>query len=134
MLTEPLGAAAISTERSNLDFVTKALTDRARHHADLSQRDADTLAQLVRARTEDLLDEWSQIALDYDNQGIRLQYQSEVGAARPLLHDFLDPELSQLPKRHWKFRTNRSMRDVEPEVNLWVRALDNTELDEDEDQ
>jgi Helicase conserved C-terminal domain len=133
-LTPPLGAAAISTERSNPDFVTRALTDRARHHADLSQQEADALAQLVRARTEDLLDAWSQIALDYESQGVRLQYQSEVGAARPLLHDFLDPELSQLPKQHWKFRANRSMRDVEPEVNLWVRALDNTELEEDEDQ
>ena len=88
----------------------------------------------MRARTEDLLDEWGQIALDYDNQGIRLQYQNEVGAARPLLHNFLDPELSQLPKRHWKFRANRSMRDVESEVNLWVKALDDTEVDEDEDQ
>jgi hypothetical protein len=133
-LTSPLGAGAISSERSNLGFVTQALTDRARRHADLSPQDAEALTQLVHARTEDLLDEWSQISLDYDNQGIRLQYQREVGAARPLLYDFLDPELSQLPKRHWKFRANRSMRDVEPEVNLWVRTLDNTEVDEDEDQ
>jgi hypothetical protein len=132
-LTPPLGATAITNERSNLEFVTQALVERARRHADLSPKDADAIAQLVRARTEDLLDEWGQIALDYDNQGIRLQYQREIGAARPLLHDFLDPELSQLPKRHQKFRANRSMRDVEPEVNLWVRALDNTEMDE-EDQ
>jgi hypothetical protein len=133
-LTPPLGATAIMTERSSLDFVTQTLGERARRLADLAEHDADALAQLVRARTEDLLDEWSQIALDYDGQGIRLQYQQEVGAARPLLHTFLDPELSQLPRRNWKFRANRSMRDVEPEVNLWVRALDNTELDEDDNQ
>jgi hypothetical protein len=133
-LTPPLGATAIMTERSNLDFVTETLTSRARRHADLSPQDADALAELVRKRTEDLLDEWDKIALDYDKQGIRLQYQArEVGAARPLLHEFLDPELAQLPKRHWKFRANRSMRDVEPEVNLWVRTLDDTELDEDEE-
>jgi hypothetical protein len=132
-LTPPLGAGAIMTERSNLDFVTEALVSRARRHADLSPTDAEALAQLVRKRTEDLLDEWDQIALDYEKQGTRLQYQREVGAARPLLHEFLDPELVQLTKRHWKFRANRSMRDVEPEVNLWVRALDNTELDEDDE-
>jgi len=132
-LTPPLGAGAIMTQRSNLDFVTQTLTSRARRHADLSPQDADALAELVRKRTEDLLDEWDQIALDYDKQGTRLQYQREVGAARPLLHEFLDPELTQLPKRHWKFRANRSMRDVEPEVNLWVRALNDTELDEDEE-
>jgi hypothetical protein len=132
-LTPPLGAGAIMTERSDLDFVTEALASRARRHADLAPKDADALAQLVQKRTADLLDEWDQIALDYDKQGIRLQYQHEVGAARPLLHQFLDPELAQLPKRHWKFRANRSMRDVEPEVNLWVRTLDDTELDEDDE-
>jgi hypothetical protein len=30
-----------------------------------------------------------------------------------------------------KFRANRSLRDVEPEVNLWVRTLENADLDED---
>jgi hypothetical protein len=133
MLTAPLGAGAIVTERSNLDFVTQTLVNRARRHADLSRSDADALANLIQQRTEDLLDEWDQIALDYDKQGTRLQYQREVGAARPLLHEFLDPELTQLPKRHLKFRANRSMRDVEPDVNLWVRTLDDTELDEDEE-
>jgi hypothetical protein len=31
-----------------------------------------------------------------------------------------------------KFRANRSMRDVEPNVNIWVRTLDNIDLDEDQ--
>src|SRR5438093_1564764 len=47
-LTPPLGATAITTERSNLDFVTQALTERARRHADLPPRDSDALAQFVR--------------------------------------------------------------------------------------
>lgn len=132
-LTPPLGAGAITTERSHLEFVSQILVDRVRQHANLSQQDADALAQVVRARTEDLLDDWCQIALDYDAQGVRLQYQEEVGAAQRLLHEFLHPALKQLPARHLKFRANRSMRDVEPEVNLWVRALDNTELDEEQE-
>lgn len=132
-MTPPLGAGSITTERSNLDFVTDALVERARRHADLPPTIADALAQVVRARSEDLLDEWAQIALDYESSGTRLQYQREIGAARPLLHQFLDPELAQLPKRNWKFRANRSMRDVEPEVNLLVKTLDNADLD-DEDE
>jgi len=132
-LTPPLGATQITTERSNLGFVTAALTERARDHADLSQPDEDALVKLVRDRTEDLLDEWAQIALDYGKSGTRLQYQREVGAARPLLHEFLDPELAQLPKRHWKFRANRSMRDVEAEVNLRLMTLDNAELEDDDE-
>jgi hypothetical protein len=31
-----------------------------------------------------------------------------------------------------KFRANRSMRDVEPNVNIWVRTLDNIDLDEEQ--
>lgn len=31
-----------------------------------------------------------------------------------------------------KFRANRSLRDVEAEVNLWVRSFDNVDLDEEE--
>ena len=49
-----------------------------------------------------------------------------------LMHEFLNPELKKLPQRFRKFRANRSMRDVEPSVNLWVRTFDNIEVDEDE--
>ena len=40
-MTPPQGAAAIRTERSNLDFVTEALARSGPHHADLSAQDAD---------------------------------------------------------------------------------------------
>jgi hypothetical protein len=46
------------------------------------------------------------------------------------LHQFLDPDLKTLPLRHRKFRANRSMRDVEPSVNLWVKTFDNVEVEE----
>ena len=49
-----------------------------------------------------------------------------------LLYEFLDPELRVLPPRHRKFRANRSMRDVEPSVNLWVKTLDNLDLEYEE--
>jgi len=57
----------------------------------------------------------------------------EAGAAKQLLYDFLSPEVKNLPPENprMKFRANRSLRDVEPEVNLWVRTLENAELDED---
>jgi hypothetical protein len=49
-----------------------------------------------------------------------------------LLHDFLDPELKTMHSRHKKFRANRSMRDVEPSVNLWLRTMDNIEIEQEE--
>jgi hypothetical protein len=59
-----------------------------------------------------------------------LQYQLETGAAQRLLYEFLNPELKKLPARHLKFRANRSMRDVEPNVNLWVKTLDNIDVED----
>ncbi len=45
-----------------------------------------------------------------------------------LLFEPLDPELRTLPARRRLFRANRSMRDVEPSVNLWVKTLDNEDV------
>jgi hypothetical protein len=59
-----------------------------------------------------------------------LQYQQESGAAQRLLYEFLNPELKKLPPRHQKFRANRSMRDVEPPVSLWVKTLDNVDVED----
>ena len=36
------------------------------------------------------------------------------------------------PARHRKFRAHRSMRDVEPDVNLWLRTIDGVEIEEEE--
>lgn len=127
-MTPPKGAAEIVAERAALDFVVDALSQRAAGHAPLSQEDADALRQQVRDRAVDLLDEWSRIAADYQKDGVTLQYQEEVGGAQRLLYGFLDPELEVKP-RHRKFRANRSMRDVEPNVNLWLRNLDDVEIE-----
>ena len=78
------------------------------------------------------LDEWSQIAMELNNVGGQLQYQTEVGAAQRLLYEFLNPDLKRQPPRLKKFRANRSRRDVEPSVNLWLRTLDDVAIEEDE--
>ncbi|MBI1325734.1 helicase [bacterium] len=128
-MTAPKGATEILRHRTDLEFVVKTLSDRAASHAQLEPAEAETLRQIVRDRTKDLFDVWSQIAHDYHQNGTTLQYnQREVGAAKPLLREFLDAELKTMHPRHRKFRANRSMRDVEPSVNLWLRTMDNVEL------
>jgi hypothetical protein len=129
-MTPPKGATEILQERGKLDFVIEALASRAAAYAETPQEVA-ALRQRVRERAVDLLDEWSHIAHDLQTQGVQLQYQTETGAAQRLLYEFLDPELKKLPMRHRKFRANRSMRDVEPSVNLWVKTLDNIDVEED---
>ena len=85
---------------------------------------ADELRATVRLRCQDLLDDWSKIVDTYRETGTATQYQREVGEAKQLLYEFLSPDLEGLHERHFKFRANRSMRDVEPEVNLWLKNLD----------
>jgi hypothetical protein len=70
--------------------------------------------------------------MDQRDVGGQLQYQTEAGAAQRLLYEFLNPALKQQPPRFQKFRANRSMRDVEPSVNLWLRTLDDVEIEEDD--
>ena len=73
------------------------------------------------------------IAQQFRENGTALQYQREEGSAQRLLYEFLSPELDGVSPRFKKFRANRSMRDVEPEVNLWLRSLDNISLEDDLD-
>ncbi|MBI4601331.1 MAG: helicase [Planctomycetes bacterium] len=132
-MTPPLGAQEILSERGRLEFVLRCLEERAATHAQLSREEAEALRQRVRDLAKDLFDAWSAIAHEYGRQGVLLQYQTEAGGAQRLLYDFLSPELKTLPARHKKFRANRSMRDVEPAVNLWVRTLDGIEVEDEED-
>ncbi|MCA9211935.1 MAG: DISARM system helicase DrmA [Planctomycetales bacterium] len=129
-LTPPLSAQAILTERSRLDFVIDAISRRAENHAEFEPERAEELRSKVRQQCLDLLDEWSKIAEEYRNSGTQLQYQREVGAAKQLLYEFLNPDLKTVHPRHQKFRANRSMRDVEPEVNLWMRQLNGAEVED----
>lgn len=129
-LTPAKGATEILRQRADLDAAVDQLAARAGSHRSLDAGDSEALRQRVRHLSADLLDEWSHIADEYAREGIDLQYQAEEGGARRLLYEFLDPELKNLHRRHRKFRANRSMRDVEPSVNLWVRTLDGFAVEE----
>jgi hypothetical protein len=130
-LTPPKGATEILRERGKLDWVARTLAQRAADFGE-TPAEAEELRERVLHRANDLLDEWDKIAKDYQDKGIVLQYQVEEGSPRRLLYEFLHPDLKNLPPRHRRFRANRSMRDVEPSVNLWVRTLDDIEVEDDE--
>jgi len=133
-MTPPKGAGEAAARRTELGFVATALCERAKTHKRISALEAEALGQRVRDRVRDLLDEWAGIAGDFANQGTSLQYQREVGGAQRLLYEFLAPELSSVSPRFKKFRANRSMRDVEPSVNLWVKTMDGVDLEEEGDE
>ncbi len=133
-MTKPLGAQSILSVRPKLDWVVDVLANRAQNHADLEPERSEELRIRVRQRCLDLLDEWSRIADDYRESGTALQYQREEGAAKQLLYEFLNPDLATVHPRHMKFRANRSMRDVEPELNLMMRQLNGAEVEVLEDE
>jgi hypothetical protein len=134
-MTPPLGAMQVLNERANLEFAVKALAERAQEHSrEMQKNDSDRLRLQVRGRCQDLLDSWAKEAQDLQMNGVSLQYNpQEAGGAKQLLYDFLSPELKNLPptNRKMKFRANRSLRDVEAAVNIWVKTLDNVDLEDD---
>jgi hypothetical protein len=134
-MTPPRGATEILKEMPRLQFAIEQLASRALEtHSNSSSPEAAELRQKVADRCKDLLDTWSTIAKELHDTGGALQYQTETGSAQRLLYEFLNPELKNLPPRHKKFRANRSMRDVEPSVNLWLRTIDGVEIDAEEEQ
>ncbi len=128
-MTAPLRAAEILQHYPELAFVSEAICDRAYgHDLQLKDPEAEQLRQNVREQVIDLLDAWRHIAHE---KGL-LQYQQEEGSAPPLLYDFLDPEVQNQKPIAQKFRAQRSLRDVEPVVNLWVVNPNNIEAVEEE--
>jgi hypothetical protein len=76
----------------------------------------------VQNRVVDLLDSWRKVFDDYRSAGVDLQYQKyELQQPKPPLREILDKDFES--EHHRKFRANPSLRDVEPDVNLFLNDL-----------
>jgi len=61
--------------------------------------------------------------------GVELQYQKyEKDGPKPLLKDMLERRFES--EHHRKFRANRSLRDVEPDVNLFLKDLSGMQVED----
>ena len=122
-MTPPEGVEGIEAERAVLEGL---LLDafRARIDEQPFGDDAERAERLrsVRDRIGDLFDSWRAIHDEYRRDGVPMQYQRyEASARKPLLREMLDTDFES--PHHRKFRANRSLRDVEPQVNLFLRDL-----------
>lgn len=124
-MTPPCGAEEIQQRRAELEAFVHRLAERAARHDDqLDPTEAQQLQERVYRYGLSLLDDWQLIAERLQQQNTRLQYQRwETGGAQPLLYDFLDPDLEALLPSQRRFRAGRSLRDVEPAVELRVCNL-----------
>ena len=107
-----------------LDRFATRFAERARNHdPSLTPAAAQELSDKVLHCCGRLLDDWRNIADEFQQTNTKLQYQQEVGDAQRLLYPFLHPDLPNLPPVRRKFRANRSMRDVEPSVDITIKNL-----------
>jgi hypothetical protein len=131
-LTPPEAAIDVLTARPKLGDIGRIVGARAEGHARLAPTEREDLRQNLEGRVTDLLDSWKVIAASNHHVGAGLQYQLEVGKIPPpLLFDPLDTAPRNGDER--KFKAQRSLRDVEPSVNLWAKGLDGIDLPAEED-
>jgi hypothetical protein len=117
-MTPPMGAANISQLRPIIEQAIAPIGDRAASHTPMSPAESAKIRQEVEKRVTNLLDTWTEL---WQSSGKMLQYNpTEAENIAPLLCDPNDPKTANLSEAAQKFKTPRSLRDVEPTVNLWV--------------
>jgi Helicase conserved C-terminal domain len=129
-LTAPLGAERIADVRAELERrLIQVFSERVRQQPFEDEEERAKRLSSVQSRIVDLLDSWIKVIDDYAAQGIPLQYQRyELEKAKPLIREVLDTDFES--EHHRKFRVGRSLRDVEPSVNLFLKDLSGNWLTE----
>ena len=122
-LTPADGVELITDFRALLERrLLDAFLDRVRQQPFADEAEREECLRSVQNRVVDLLDSWRKIFDDYHAANVSMQYQKyELKQPKPLLREMLDKNFES--DHHRKFRANRSLRDVEPEVNLFLKDL-----------
>ncbi|MGH8542080.1 MAG: DISARM system helicase DrmA [Gammaproteobacteria bacterium] len=123
LMTPPQGAEQIREAREVLEReLREAFLERVRQQPIADDDEREERLRTVQNRIVDLLDSWRWILEDYRSAGVALQYQKHEGLRqpKPLLREMLDQVFESEHQR--KFRASRSLRDVEPDVNLFLRT------------
>ena len=122
-LTPPRGVEEVESVRA---VVERKLIDwfqeRVKLQPIVDEAERNERLRSVQNRVVDLLDSWLAVISDYHEANTDVQYQRyENRGPRPLLREMLEKDFET--NHHAKFRANRSLRDVEPEVNLRLMEL-----------
>jgi hypothetical protein len=129
-LTPPQGVEFIAEVRAGLELqLLDVFLERVRQQPFADEDEREECLRSVQNRIVELLDSWRKIFDDYHAAGASLQYQKyELKQSRPLLREMLDKDFESEHQR--KFRANRSLRDVEPEVNLFLKDLSGIQVED----
>jgi hypothetical protein len=122
VLTPPRGAQKLAGVRVGLEQRLKVLFERRLQEQQFDDDERAQRVASVQERIVDLLDTWQAIIDADHNDGIDLQYQRyerrNLKGPKPLIYDVLDDNFHQAGSE--KFRVGRSLRGVEPSVNLFL--------------
>ena len=120
-LTPPDGVERLTEVRAGLEGgLLESFEQRVAQQPFAGETERSERIGSVRRRVVELLDSWCAVVEDYHADNVAVQYQQyETKQGRPLLRGMLDTEFES--EHHRKFRANRSLRDVEPEVDLFIR-------------
>ena len=129
-LTVPEGVARIAGARSKLERrLLDVFLERVRQQPFADDAEREGRIRSVQDRVVGLLDSWQKIHEDYRANGVEMQYSKhELPKPKPLLRDVLDDDFDT--EHHRKFRVHRSLRDVEPEVNIFLHYLGGKPVEE----
>lgn len=130
-LTLPRGAEKIEDVRVDLEQLLRSAFRQRLQQQRMSEDERAERIQSVEARVVDLLDSWESIHEGLADAGVQMQYQRyELTGPKPLLHEMLEGDGLTVEER--KFRVNRSLRDVEPQVNLFLNEMSGKWVEADE--
>lgn len=122
---EHLAKVRTATEQTLLD----RFLERVRQQPLADEAEREERLRSVQNRVVDLLDSWQKVVEDYRTAGAAVQYQRyELKPPRPLLREMLERNFDS--EHHRKFRVPRSLRDVEPEVNLYLKDLSGVDVED----
>jgi superfamily II DNA/RNA helicase len=131
VLEEAQGAERLAAVRASLERrLLTVFLERVRQQPLGDEDELQERLRSVQNRIVDLLDSWQRVVDDYRTAGVDVQYQKyELDRPKPLLRDMLDETFESV--HHRKFRVNRSLRDVEPDVNLFLKELGGADVGDD---
>lgn len=130
-LTTSRGVERLVDVRAALEErLLEIFLDRIRRQPIVDEAEREERLRSVQNRIVDLLDSWQKVVDDYRGDGVAVQYQKyEEKTPKPLLREMLDTDFED--EHHRKFRANRSLRDVEPSVNLFLKDLNGRDVEVD---
>jgi hypothetical protein len=119
-LTPPRGAEDVVAARAGLEARLLALFEARLDEQAMGQEERSERRASVRHRIVGLLDDWTTVSDYYSSEGVAFGYQRyEEEGLKPLLREMLETEFDLFAQG--TFRVNRSLRDVEPSVNLFIK-------------